>query len=32
MLIVDKISRAFVGGEPEGHLTRDTIVDNITLC
>jgi pimeloyl-ACP methyl ester carboxylesterase len=26
-----KISRAFVDGEPVGHLTRDTIVDNITL-
>jgi pimeloyl-ACP methyl ester carboxylesterase len=26
-----KISRAFVEGEPAGHLTRDTIVDNITL-
>ena len=26
-----KISRAFVGGEPVGNLTRDTIVDNITL-
>ena len=26
-----KISRAFVGGEPVGSLTRDTIVDNITL-
>ncbi|MGW3887199.1 epoxide hydrolase family protein [Micromonospora chokoriensis] len=26
-----KISRAFVGGEPAGKLTRDTIVDNITL-
>jgi pimeloyl-ACP methyl ester carboxylesterase len=27
----DKISRAFVGGEPVGSLTRDSIVDNITL-
>jgi pimeloyl-ACP methyl ester carboxylesterase len=27
----DKISRAFVDGEPVGHLTRDSIVDNITL-
>ena len=26
-----KIARAFVDGEPAGHLTRDTIVDNITL-
>jgi pimeloyl-ACP methyl ester carboxylesterase len=26
-----KISRAFVDGQPAGHLTRDTIVDNITL-
>ncbi|MGC5308333.1 epoxide hydrolase family protein [Micromonospora zamorensis] len=26
-----KISRAFVDGEPVGELTRDTIVDNITL-
>ena len=26
-----KISRAFVAGEPVGNLTRDTIVDNITL-
>jgi pimeloyl-ACP methyl ester carboxylesterase len=26
-----KISRAFVDGEPVGHLTRDTIVDNLTL-
>jgi len=26
-----KISRAFVGGEPVGGLTRDTILDNITL-
>jgi hypothetical protein len=26
-----KISRAFVGGEPAGNLTRDNIVDNITL-
>jgi pimeloyl-ACP methyl ester carboxylesterase len=26
-----KISRAFVNGEPVGNLTRDTIVDNITL-
>jgi pimeloyl-ACP methyl ester carboxylesterase len=27
----DKISRAFVGGQPVGQLTRDSIVDNITL-
>jgi hypothetical protein len=26
-----KISRAFVDGEPVGHLTRDNIVDDITL-
>jgi pimeloyl-ACP methyl ester carboxylesterase len=26
-----KISRAFVDGEPVGNLTRDTVVDNITL-
>jgi pimeloyl-ACP methyl ester carboxylesterase len=26
-----KISRAFLGGQPSGHLTRDSIVDNITL-
>jgi pimeloyl-ACP methyl ester carboxylesterase len=26
-----KISRAFVDGEPAGHLTRENIVDNITL-
>jgi pimeloyl-ACP methyl ester carboxylesterase len=26
-----KISRAFVDGEPAGNLTRDTIVDNITM-
>jgi len=26
-----KISRAFVDGEPVGNLTRDTIVDNITM-
>jgi pimeloyl-ACP methyl ester carboxylesterase len=26
-----KISRAFVGGEPAGRLTRDSILDNITL-
>jgi pimeloyl-ACP methyl ester carboxylesterase len=26
-----KISRAFVDGEPAGHLTRDRIVDNVTL-
>ena len=26
-----KIARAFVDGEPVGHLTRETIVDNITL-
>jgi pimeloyl-ACP methyl ester carboxylesterase len=27
----EKISRAFVDGQPAGQLTRDTIVDNITL-
>ncbi len=27
----EKISRAFVDGQPTGNLTRDTIVDNITL-
>jgi pimeloyl-ACP methyl ester carboxylesterase len=27
----DKISRAFVGGEPAGNLTRDNVLDNITL-
>jgi hypothetical protein len=26
-----KISRAFLGGEPAGNLTRENIVDNITL-
>jgi pimeloyl-ACP methyl ester carboxylesterase len=26
-----KISRAFVDGKPSGHLTRENIVDNITL-
>ena len=26
-----KISRAFVDGQPSGHLTRDHILDNITL-
>jgi pimeloyl-ACP methyl ester carboxylesterase len=26
-----KISRAFIDGKPVGHLTRDSIVDNITL-
>jgi pimeloyl-ACP methyl ester carboxylesterase len=26
-----KISRAFIDGRPSGHLTRDSIVDNITL-
>jgi pimeloyl-ACP methyl ester carboxylesterase len=26
-----KISRTFVDGQPAGHLTRDTILDNITL-
>ncbi len=26
-----KISRAFVDGEPVGNLTRDNIVDNLTL-
>ena len=26
-----KISRAFLDGQPSGHLTRDRIVDNITL-
>jgi hypothetical protein len=25
-----KIARAFVGGQPSGHLTRDRVVDNIT--
>ncbi|MFC4018304.1 hypothetical protein ACFOW4_10120 [Micromonospora sp. GCM10011542] len=25
------ISRAFLGGEPAGSLTRDSVVDNITL-
>jgi pimeloyl-ACP methyl ester carboxylesterase len=27
----EKISHAFLDGEPSGHLTRDQIVDNITL-
>jgi pimeloyl-ACP methyl ester carboxylesterase len=27
----EKISRAFVDGQPAGHLTRDTIIDNVTL-
>jgi pimeloyl-ACP methyl ester carboxylesterase len=27
----EKISRAFVDGEPAGNLTRDTVLDNITL-
>ena len=27
----NKISRAFVDGEPAGNLTRETVVDNITL-
>ena len=27
----DKISRAFLGGHPTGGLTRDRIVDNMTL-
>ena len=27
----EKISRAFVDGEPAGNLTRDTILDNVTL-
>ena len=26
-----KISRAFVGGSPSGNLTRDHILDNVTL-
>jgi len=26
-----KISRAFLDGQPAGHLTRDNIIDNITL-
>jgi pimeloyl-ACP methyl ester carboxylesterase len=26
-----KISRAFLDGQPSGHLTRDQILDNITL-
>jgi len=26
-----KISRAFLGGQPAGHLTRDNILNNITL-
>jgi pimeloyl-ACP methyl ester carboxylesterase len=28
----EKISRAFVDGEPTGGLTRDHVLDNITLC
>jgi pimeloyl-ACP methyl ester carboxylesterase len=27
----EKISRAFLGGEPSGNLSRDTVLDNITL-
>jgi pimeloyl-ACP methyl ester carboxylesterase len=27
----EKISHAFVDGQPSGHLTRDSILDNITL-
>ena len=27
----EKISRAFLDGQPAGHLTRDRIVDNVTL-
>jgi pimeloyl-ACP methyl ester carboxylesterase len=27
----EKIARAFAGGEPAGGLTRDTVLDNITL-
>jgi pimeloyl-ACP methyl ester carboxylesterase len=27
----EKISRAFLDGQPSGHLTRDTILDNLTL-
>ena len=27
----EKISHAFAGGQPSGHLTREAIVDNITL-
>ena len=27
----EKISRAFTGGQPSGGLTRDSVVDNITL-
>jgi pimeloyl-ACP methyl ester carboxylesterase len=27
----DKISRAFVDGQPSGNLTRDNVLDNITL-
>jgi hypothetical protein len=27
----DKISRAFLGGPPSGNLTRDQILDNVTL-
>ena len=27
----EKISRAFLGGQPAGHLTPESIVDNITL-
>jgi pimeloyl-ACP methyl ester carboxylesterase len=26
-----KISRAFMDGQPSGHLTRDNVVDNVTL-
>jgi pimeloyl-ACP methyl ester carboxylesterase len=27
----NKIARAFVGGQPSGNLTRDNVLDNITL-
>jgi pimeloyl-ACP methyl ester carboxylesterase len=27
----DKISRAFTGGQPSGNLTRDHVLDNVTL-
>jgi hypothetical protein len=30
-LLPTRGSRAFVDGQPAGHLTRDRIVDNITL-
>jgi pimeloyl-ACP methyl ester carboxylesterase len=26
-----KIARALLGGEPTGHLTRDSVIDNVTL-